>query len=82
MFIESSINNQNKERDTEVIAGSMVLKKIEALTRRLRRAKVAKQSVGVFKPRLDIWHARTEVISHIEKYNSRIASQKNNKLLF
>ena len=45
MFIESYINNQNKIESIEVIASSMISGKIEELVRRLRRTKIAKQSV-------------------------------------
>ena len=37
----------------EVIAGSMFSGKSEELIRRLRRAKIARQKVQVFKPELD-----------------------------
>ena len=48
----------------EVIAGSMFSGKTEELIRRLRRAKYAKQSVQVFKPRIDTRYSETHVASH------------------
>lgn len=48
----------------EVIVGSMFSGKTEELIRRLRRAKFAKQSVQVFKPRIDNRYSETHVASH------------------
>jgi thymidine kinase len=48
----------------EVIAGSMFSGKTEELIRRLRRAKIAKQSIQVFKPAIDIRFSETKVTSH------------------
>jgi thymidine kinase len=48
----------------EVIVGSMFSGKTEELIRRLRRAKYAKQSVQVFKPRIDNRYSETHVASH------------------
>ncbi len=48
----------------EVIVGSMFSGKTEELIRRLRRAKYAKQSVQVFKPRIDTRYSETHVASH------------------
>jgi len=48
----------------EVICGSMFSGKTEELIRRLRRAKIARQSVKVFKPVLDNRYAEEKVVSH------------------
>jgi len=48
----------------EVICGSMFSGKTEELIRRLRRARIAKQKVQVFKPALDTRYADREVTSH------------------
>jgi thymidine kinase len=66
MFIESNINNQKKIGSIEVIAGSMFSGKTEELIRRLKRAKIAKQSLEIFKPILDVRYSETEVVSHDE----------------
>ena len=50
----------------EVIAGSMFSGKSEELIRRLRRAKIARQRVQVFKPEIDIRFARDHIVSHSE----------------
>ena len=48
----------------EVITGSMFCGKTEELIRRLRRAKIAKQKVQVFKPTIDNRYAEEKVTSH------------------
>jgi len=48
----------------EVICGSMFSGKTEELIRRLRRARIAKQKVQVFKPAIDTRYADREVTSH------------------
>ena len=48
----------------EVICGPMFSGKTEELIRRLTRAKIAKQSVEIFKPRIDTRYAKTEIVSH------------------
>jgi thymidine kinase len=48
----------------EVIAGSMFSGKTEELIRRLRRAKIARQEIRVFKPSLDIRFGKEKLASH------------------
>jgi len=48
----------------EVICGSMFCGKTEELIRRLRRARIAKQKVQVFKPAIDNRFAEAKVTSH------------------
>jgi thymidine kinase len=48
----------------EVITGPMYCGKSEELIRRLRRVKIAKQKVKVFKPVLDDRYSRKDVVSH------------------
>src|SRR5438874_3943749 len=50
----------------EVIAGSMFSGKSEELIRRLRRAKIARQKVQVFKPEIDKRYSEDEIVSHSE----------------
>ncbi|HYN85315.1 MAG TPA: thymidine kinase [Pyrinomonadaceae bacterium] len=50
----------------EVIAGSMFSGKSEELIRRLRRAKIARQRVQVFKPDIDDRYSRDHIVSHSE----------------
>ena len=50
----------------EVIAGSMFSGKSEELIRRLRRAKIARQRVQVFKPLIDARFSDNHIVSHSE----------------
>lgn len=48
----------------EVITGSMFSGKTDELIRRLRRARIAKQKIQVFKPVIDVRYALEKVTSH------------------
>ena len=50
----------------EVITGSMFSGKSEELIRRVRRAQIARQSVQLFKPRIDARYSNGEIVSHSE----------------
>src|SRR5438105_5508399 len=50
----------------EVIAGSMFSGKSEELIRRLRRAKIARQKIQVFKPEIDARFSNDHIVSHSE----------------
>src|SRR5215207_3414251 len=50
----------------EVIAGSMFSGKSEELIRRLRRARIARLKVQVFKPEIDVRFSRDHIVSHSE----------------
>jgi thymidine kinase len=50
----------------EVIAGSMFSGKSEELIRRLRRAKIARQKIQVFKPEIDQRFSNDHIVSHSE----------------
>ena len=50
----------------EVIAGSMFSGKSEELIRRLRRARIARQKVQVFKPEIDKRFSNDHIVSHSE----------------
>jgi len=50
----------------EVIAGSMFSGKSEELIRRLRRARIARQKVQVFKPKIDVRFSHDHIVSHSE----------------
>ncbi len=53
-----------KKGSIEVICGSMFSGKTEELIRRLKRARFAKQSVEIFKPKIDTRYSDDEVVSH------------------
>ncbi|MBX3243805.1 MAG: thymidine kinase [Acidobacteria bacterium] len=55
---------QNGTGWIEVIVGSMFSGKSEELIRRLNRARIARQKVQVFKPRIDARYSVEEIASH------------------
>lgn len=48
----------------EVIVGCMFSGKTEELIRRIRRAEIAKQTVAIFKPRIDKRYSSDHIVSH------------------
>ena len=64
MFLENTINSKNRKGWIEVICGSMFSGKTEELIRRLKRAKIAKQTVEIFKPTIDVRYDLEAVVSH------------------
>ena len=70
-FFESNTHCNRQRGSIEVICGSMFSGKTEELIRRLKRAKIAKQRVEIFKPQIDNRYSDTDVVSHD---NNAIAS--------
>jgi thymidine kinase len=66
MFLENTVDKAKRQGWIEVITGSMFSGKTEELIRRLRRAKIARQKVEIFKPRIEIRYSEEEVVSHDE----------------
>lgn len=64
MFLEKDINNNTFRGWIEVICGSMFSGKTEELIRRLKRAKIARQNVEIFKPAVDVRYDEEKVVSH------------------
>ncbi len=63
MFIEPMISTDRRGW-IEVICGSMFSGKTEELIRRLKRAKIAKLRVEIFKPAIDTRYDEVAVVSH------------------
>lgn len=63
MFLEPSFHTQRRGW-IEVICGSMFSGKTEELIRRLKRVRIAEQTVEIFKPARDIRYSVDEVVSH------------------
>ena len=70
MFLENNVNVNGQFGWIEVICGSMFSGKTEELIRRLKRAKIAKQKVKVFKPSIDKRYDKEYIISHNQKHLS------------
>lgn len=66
MFIERELNNGQRTGAIEVICGSMFSGKTEELIRRIKRARIARQKIEIFKPAIDVRYSATEVVSHDE----------------
>jgi thymidine kinase len=65
LFLERSHGNA-RSGWIEVICGGMFSGKTEELIRRLRRALIARQTVEIFKPVIDIRYHAKDVVSHDE----------------
>ena len=66
MFFERTHNNSIRSGWIEVICGSMFSGKTEELLRRLKRAKIAKQRVEIYKPKVDTRYDEINIVSHDE----------------
>ena len=64
MFLERSMSQADGNGWIEVICGSMFSGKTEELLRRVKRAKIAKQKIKIFKPKKDVRYDKKKVISH------------------
>jgi thymidine kinase len=63
MFLEPHFKGQ-RAGWIEVICGSMFSGKTEELIRRLKRAKIARQRVEIFKPKIDTRYDDQKIVSH------------------
>jgi thymidine kinase len=72
---------QNTTGWVEVIAGSMFSGKSEELIRRLRRAKIARLKVQVFKPEIDVRYSRDHIVSHSEMRHESCAVRTAREIL-
>ena len=76
-------NNQiNRLGWIEVICGSMFSGKTEELIRRLKRAKIARQKVEIFKPEIDTRYDAVNVVSHDENAILSTPVQSASQILF
>ncbi len=82
MFLEKDRNNVRKNGWIEVVCGSMFSGKTEELIRRLKRARIAKQKVEVFKPAIDIRYDEEDVVSHDASKEHSIPVQNASQILF
>src|ERR1041385_3318510 len=64
MFLENTINPNERKGWIEVICGSMFSGKTEELIRRLKRAHIANKKVEIFKPSVDTRYDVVNVVSH------------------
>ena len=81
MFIEKDSHNKSQGW-IEVICGSMFSGKTEELIRRLKRAKIAKLKVEIFKPGVDTRYSEEDVVSHNATALHSIPVQSASEILF
>lgn len=62
--MDPHFTDRHKTGWIEIVCGPMFSGKTEELIRRLRRARIARQSVEIFKPALDDRYSHQEVVSH------------------
>lgn len=80
MFLEPKYYGQRRGW-IEVITGCMFSGKTEELIRRIKRAKIAKQKVGIFKPVKDKRYDDEAVVSHDQNYVGSTAIDSPEKLI-
>jgi thymidine kinase len=64
MFVENTLKEGERRGWIEVVCGSMFSGKTEELIRRLKRARIAKLKVEIFKPVVDNRYDASDVVSH------------------
>ena len=81
MFLEKDSHNKTQGW-IEVICGSMFSGKTEELIRRLKRAKIAKLKVEIFKPGVDTRYSEEDVVSHNSTALHSIPVESASEILF
>ena len=81
MFLEKDSHNKSQGW-IEVICGSMFSGKTEELIRRLKRAKIAKLKVEIFKPGVDTRYSDEDVVSHNATALHSIPVESAQEILF
>jgi thymidine kinase len=66
MFLENTADRSSGRGWVEVITGSMFSGKTEELIRRLKRSRIARQKVEIFKPQIEARYSKENVVSHDE----------------
>ena len=79
--LEYNIGKGKRSGSIEVVCGSMFSGKTEELIRRLKRARIAKQKVEIFKPTIDTRYSDTDVVSHDESVIPSTPIESSNSLL-
>ena len=64
MFLEQVKDAERRKGWIEVVCGSMFSGKTEELIRRLKRARIARLQVEIFKPMIDKRYDETNIVSH------------------
>lgn len=81
MFLEHPQFEFPRRGWVEVICGSMFSGKTEELIRRLKRARIAKMKVEIFKPKLDKRYDETNVVSHDSNFIHSTPVESSSQIL-
>lgn len=81
MFLEHLKSYDIKKGCIEVICGSMFSGKTEELIRRLKRARIARQKVEIFKPRIDVRYDEVNVVSHDSNFIPSTPVESSSQIL-
>ncbi|MFN3940189.1 MAG: thymidine kinase [Chitinophagales bacterium] len=81
MFIEPQLTGERRGW-IEVITGSMFSGKTEELIRRLKRARITKQKVEIFKPDIDTRYDVNQIVSHDENFIQSTTVSHSGNILF
>lgn len=78
---ENIIIETGRTGGIEVICGSMFSGKTEELIRRVKRAKIAKQKIEMFKPTIDVRYSDRDVVSHNKSAHAAIPVENSYSIL-
>lgn len=81
MFPESHKEGILRKGHIELICGSMFSGKTEELIRRLKRARIARQKVEIFKPKIDVRYDETKVVSHDSNFIHSTPVESSSQIL-
>ena len=78
---EYIFNETGRTGGIEVICGSMFSGKTEELIRRVKRAKIAKQKIEMFKPTIDVRYSDRDVVSHNKLAHAAVPVENSYSIL-
>jgi thymidine kinase len=81
MFLEHLKTHDVRKGCIEVICGSMFSGKTEELIRRLKRARIARQKVEIFKPKFDTRYDEINVVSHDSNFIHSTPVESSSRIL-
>lgn len=79
-YTEDRFSGKRKKGSIEVIAGPMFSGKTEELIRRLKRARLAKLSVEIFKPIIDKRYSEFSIVSHDQNSLDSVSVENSNAI--
>lgn len=80
-MIDNLVGENHRPGRIEVVCGSMFSGKTEELIRRLKRARIARQHVMIFKPAVDTRYSDMKVVSHDHNSIASTPVKDSNEIL-